>query len=83
MPATARRDLVTLAAEDAVLGSGKEAIMRRPRTPRQLIVVAKERAFDEEKWKQLLIALAYVLHERRKAQEPAPPATPSRREAQS
>ncbi len=36
---------------------------------RRLIVIAKQRAFDEEKWKQLLTAFAYVLHERRKEHE--------------
>ena len=59
--------------------------MRRPRAPRQLVVVAKEREFDEEKWKQLLIALAYVLHERRQAQELATPeqqVQPSEQEVQ-
>jgi hypothetical protein len=34
---------------------------------RQLIVIAKQRKFDEEKWKQLLMAMAYLLHEQRKA----------------
>jgi hypothetical protein len=36
--------------------------------PRRLIIIAKQREFDEEKWKQLLMAMAYLLHERRKAQ---------------
>jgi hypothetical protein len=36
--------------------------------PRRLIIVAKQREFDEEKWKQLLMAMAYLLHEQRKAQ---------------
>ena len=35
---------------------------------RQLIVIAKQRKFDEEQWKQLLMAMAYLLHEQRKAQ---------------
>jgi hypothetical protein len=37
---------------------------------RRLIVIAKQREFDEEKWKQLLMAMAYLLHERRKTQTP-------------
>lgn len=37
--------------------------------PRRVIVIAKERPFDEEKWKQLLTALAYLLHERRQARD--------------
>jgi|GEM_PF-3777535 len=36
--------------------------------PRRLIVIAKQREFDEEEWKQLLMAMAYLLHERRKDQ---------------
>ena len=28
-------------------------------------LIAKQRPFDEEQWKRLLIAFAYVLHERR------------------
>lgn len=35
---------------------------------RRLIVIAKQREFDEEKWKQLLMSMAYFLHEQRKAQ---------------
>lgn len=35
---------------------------------RRLTVIAKQREFDEEKWKQLLMAMAYLLHEQRKAQ---------------
>lgn len=35
---------------------------------REVIIIAKERPFDEEQWKRLLTAFAYVLHERRKAQ---------------
>lgn len=31
-------------------------------------LIAKQRPFDEEQWKRLLTAFAYVLHERRKAQ---------------
>ena len=37
------------------------------REQQRVIVIAKRRPFDEEKWKQLLTAFAYVLHERRKA----------------
>lgn len=33
----------------------------------RVIIIAKERPFDAEKWKELLTAFAYVLHERRKA----------------
>jgi hypothetical protein len=36
--------------------------------PQRLIIVAKQRAFDEQKWKELLMALAYLLHEQRKEQ---------------
>ena len=32
----------------------------------RILVIAKQRAFDEEKWKQLLMAVAYLLHEQRK-----------------
>ncbi len=32
----------------------------------RLIIIAKQREFDEEKWKQLLMAMAYLLHEQRK-----------------
>ena len=39
----------------------------------RVIVVAKQRSFDEERWKQLLIAFAYVLHERHTAQKEARP----------
>ena len=35
--------------------------------PRRLVIIAQERAFDEERWKELLTTLAYLLHERRKA----------------
>lgn len=31
-------------------------------------LIAKQRPFDEEQWKRLLIAFAYVLHERRTTQ---------------
>lgn len=33
---------------------------------RRLIVIAKQREFNEEKWKELLMAMAYFLHEQRK-----------------
>jgi hypothetical protein len=33
---------------------------------RRIVVIGKQREFDEERWKQLLTAMAYVLHERRK-----------------
>jgi hypothetical protein len=33
---------------------------------RRIVVVGKLRDFDDERWKQLLTAMAYVLHERRK-----------------
>lgn len=36
--------------------------------PRRILIIAKQREFDEEKWKELLMAMAYLLHERRKAQ---------------
>lgn len=36
--------------------------------PHRVIIIAKQRPFDEEQWKQLLTAFAYVLHVRRKAQ---------------
>jgi hypothetical protein len=35
---------------------------------RRLIIIAKQRAFNEEKWKQLLMAMAYYLHEQRQTQ---------------
>jgi hypothetical protein len=40
--------------------------------PRRFIIIAKQREFDEEKWKQLLMAMAYLLHEQRKAQAAEP-----------
>ena len=42
-------------------------------------LIAKQRPFDEEQWKRLLTAFAYVLHERRTAQTHAgaQPAAPS------
>jgi hypothetical protein len=36
--------------------------------PRRLIIVAKQHEFDEERWRQLLMTLAYVLHEQHKQQ---------------
>jgi len=36
--------------------------------PRKLIIIAKQREFDEEQWKHLLIAMAYYLHDQRKRQ---------------
>ena len=36
---------------------------------RRLVVIAKQREFDEDKWKRLLTAFAYVLHERRAEQQ--------------
>lgn len=33
---------------------------------RHLIIIGKERPFDEERWQQLLTAFAYVLHEQRR-----------------
>ena len=41
------------------------------RSPR-IIIIAKQREFDEEKWKQLLMATAYLLHEQRKSQAAEP-----------
>ncbi len=35
---------------------------------RRLIVIAQQRAYDEEKWKRLLMTLAYFFHEQRKGQ---------------
>lgn len=39
----------------------------------KVVIIAKERPFDEEKWKELLTAFAYVLHERRKAYDKQQP----------
>lgn len=36
---------------------------------RRVVVVGKQRPFDDERWKQLLTAMAYVVHERRKQLE--------------
>ena len=41
------------------------------REPQRVLIIAKERPFDEEsanKWKELLTAFAYVLHEQRTTQ---------------
>lgn len=46
-------------------------------TPRRITIIAKERPFDEDKWKQLLTAFAYVLHERRTAASPPSGAAPA------
>ena len=45
---------------------------------RRLIIIAKQRPFDADKWQQLLIAFAYVLHEQRQQREAAaaPPIPP-------
>lgn len=49
--------------------------MPRQQGPRRLIIIAKTRPFDADKWKQLLSAFAYVLHEQRKQREAAAAAT--------
>lgn len=36
---------------------------------RNIVVIGKQRPYDEERWKQLILALAYGLHELRKARE--------------
>jgi len=36
--------------------------------PRRILIVAKQREFDEEQWKQLLMAMAYYLHEQSQVQ---------------
>lgn len=36
--------------------------------PQRVVVIAKQREFDEEKWKQLLMAMAYLLYEQRQLQ---------------
>jgi hypothetical protein len=43
--------------------------------PRRVMIIAKEREYDEERWKELLTALAYVLYERRQqaAKDRRPP----------
>jgi hypothetical protein len=40
--------------------------------PRQVIMMGKKRWFDEERWQQLLTALAYMLHERRQLRAETP-----------
>lgn len=45
--------------------------MTRMPEPQRVLIIAKKRPFDEEsakKWKELLTAFAYVLHEQRTAQ---------------
>lgn len=45
--------------------------MARMPEPERVLIIAKERPFDKEsakKWKQLLTAFAYVLHEQRTTQ---------------
>ena len=37
--------------------------------PQRVFIIATERPFDEEQWKRLLTAFAYVLHEQRKTQD--------------
>lgn len=36
---------------------------------RKIFIVAVQRAFDEERWKRLLVAFSYYLHEERKRME--------------
>jgi len=36
---------------------------------RRIIVLGKQRDFDEERWKHFITALAYAIHEQRKAEE--------------
>lgn len=59
-----------------MIGGGKHVTdedkpRRNERMPRRhhIRLIAKQRPFDEEQWKRLLIAFAYVLHERRTAQK--------------
>ena len=52
--------------------------MSRGHAHRRIIIIAKERPFDADKWQQLLSAFAYVLHEARKQREPAATATAER-----
>jgi hypothetical protein len=35
----------------------------------KIVVIAKQRPYDEERWKQFIMMLAYALHEQRKATE--------------
>ena len=39
---------------------------------RKIIVIARQREYDEERWKHFITALAYALHERHKAEESQP-----------
>jgi hypothetical protein len=36
---------------------------------RKIFIVARQRAFDDERWKRLLVAFSYYLHEERKRTE--------------
>lgn len=36
---------------------------------KKIVVIAKQRPYDEERWKQFIMMLAYALHEQRKARE--------------
>jgi hypothetical protein len=45
--------------------------MPRQHGHRRLIIIAKARPFDADKWQQLLSAFAYVLHEQRQQREAA------------
>jgi hypothetical protein len=38
---------------------------------KKIFVIAKQRPYDEERWKQFIMMLAYALHEQRKAREAA------------
>lgn len=38
---------------------------------RRLVVIGKQRAYDEERWRQLVMAMTYVLHEQRQQQDAA------------
>lgn len=61
--------------------SGKE-VKRMPQH-RRVFIIAKERPFDAEKWKQLLSAFAYILHEQRQEREAAAVETPPTNKDQS
>lgn len=39
------------------------------RKGRKIVVIGKQRRYDEEKWRQFITALAYALHEREAAAE--------------
>ncbi len=36
---------------------------------KKIVVIAKQRPYDEDRWKQFIMMLAYALHEQRKAAE--------------